>query len=270
MDAIRVIVNGAGGRMGRMIVSTVSRQDDMVVVGAVEASGYARIGEDAGALAGIGDIGVPIAGDLLAVIASGDVIIEFTSPEATLQHLEVAGSHGKAAVVATTGFDAAQESELDRLASLLPCVVAANYSVGVNVLLKAVEITAKTLGDAYDVEIIEAHHNEKKDAPSGTAIRIAEVAAKALDRDLGETAVYGRHGVVGARTPKEIGIHAIRGGDIVGDHTIMFVGQGERVELTHRAQSRETFANGAVRAARWVLHAPLGRHSIEDVLFSRR
>ncbi|MDA1192612.1 MAG: 4-hydroxy-tetrahydrodipicolinate reductase [Candidatus Poribacteria bacterium] len=267
MSVTRVIVDGAGGRMGRMIVAGVSRRENMEVVGAVDATGSPVLGQDAGSLAGIGEIGVPVVDSLEKVIAQGDVVIEFTLPEATLTNLRTVVRHGKRMVIATTGFDENQLKELDALTAQIPSVMAPNYSVGLNALLKAVSIVAETLGDDYDIEIVEAHHNQKVDAPSGTAVRIAEVAAAGVNRNLNEVAVYGREGIVGKRTQKEIGIHAVRGGDIVGDHTIYFVGAGERVELTHRAQSRETFANGAIRAAAWVMTAPKGRHTIEDVLF---
>ena len=267
MSNIRVIVSGAGGRMGRMIVAAVSRQEDMEVTAAVEASTYPYLGEDAGVLAGMGGLGVLVVDSLSEVTSQGDVLIDFTTPDATLANLAAAVEKGMPTVIATTGFDEDQEAELDRLSSQVPCVIAPNYSVGINVLLKAVELAAGVLGDGYDVEIVEAHHNQKKDAPSGTALRLAQVAARALSRDLRQTAIYGRQGIVGARPDREIGIHAVRGGDIVGDHTVLFAGLGERLELTHRAQSRETFASGAVRAARWVVDAPTGRHSFEDILF---
>lgn len=267
MSKIRVVVDGAGGRMGRIIVAGVSRQEDMVVSGAVDAPGTPFIGQDAGTLAGVGAIGVSVVDSLEKVIENGDVVIEFSSPEATLHHLRTVVEHGKRMVIATTGYDASQQAELDRLSAQVACIIAPNYSIGVNVLLKAVELVASVLGDDYDVELTEIHHNQKKDSPSGTALKIAEVAANALNRDLTDVGLYGRHGIVGVRTQKEIGIHAIRGGDVAGDHTLMFFGNGERLELTHRAHSRETFAGGAIRAARWLMTAPVGRHDFQEVLF---
>ncbi len=253
--------------MGRMIISMVAKQDDMEVVAAVESAAYPQLGTDAGVLAGVGALGVSVVDGLADVASSDDVLIDFTTPEATLANLEVAVASQLPVVIATTGFSEAQSAALDRLAAQVPCVIAPNYSVGTNVLFKVVELAAGVLGDAFDVEVIELHHNQKKDAPSGTALRLAEAAAKALGRDVSQTALYGREGIVGERTQQEIGIHAIRGGDAVGDHTVLFAGLGERVELTHRAQSRETFASGALRAARWVVNAPKGRHSFEDILF---
>lgn len=267
MGDIRVVVDGAGGRMGRMITATIAREPGMTLVGAVDAPGTTVIGEDAGSLAGVGDLSVPIVDSLSSVIADADVVIEFTLPEATLTNLRIAVDSGTRMVIATTGFDTEQQAELDELAAHIPCVMASNYSIGVNALVKAVSMMAATLGDAYDIEIIEAHHNQKVDAPSGTAVTLLKTASEGVRRDVDEVAVYGREGIVGARAPKEIGVHAVRGGDIVGDHTVMFVGMGERVELTHRAQSRQTFANGAVRAARWLMTAPAGKHAFTKVLF---
>ncbi|MBM3216376.1 4-hydroxy-tetrahydrodipicolinate reductase [Candidatus Poribacteria bacterium] len=267
MSTIRVTVDGAGGRMGRMIVAGVAREPDMSVVGAVDAPRTPFIGRDAGELAGAGHIGVPVVDSLASVIDGTDVVIEFTSPEATLANLKAVVRHEKRMVIATTGYNDEQAEELDRLSRQVPCVIAPNYSIGVNVMLRAVELVASTLGDDYDVELVEIHHNQKKDSPSGTALKIADVAAEALGRRLSDVAIHGRYGIVGERTVPEIGVHAVRGGDVVGDHTLLFLGNGERLEITHRAHSRETFARGAIRAARWVASAPIGRHGIEDVLF---
>ncbi|GIX07512.1 MAG: 4-hydroxy-tetrahydrodipicolinate reductase [Candidatus Poribacteria bacterium] len=267
MDPIRVIVDGAGGRMGRTVTRVVAEQPDMQLVGAVDAPGMPFLGQDAGLLAGIGALGVPVVDSLGSVIEQGDVVIEFTLPEATLANLRTVVEHRKRMVIATTGYDAAQRQELERLAQQIPCVIAPNYSIGVNVLLRAVALVAAALGSEYDVEITEVHHNQKKDAPSGTALRLAEVVAEALNRDLESDLVYGRQGITGARSRREIGVHALRGGDVVGDHTVFFFGNGERLELTHRAHSRETFARGAVRAARWVMTAPVGMHDFNAVLF---
>ena len=267
MKPIQVVVNGAGGKMGRMIAAGVHQQEDMQVAAGVEAPGSPFIGQDAGELAGVGGLDAPIVEALEEVVERADVLIEFTRPEPTLQHLRIAAERGTPFVVATTGFEEGELREIERLAERMPTVMAPNYSVGVNTLIKAVALVAEALGDAYDIEIIEAHHNEKVDAPSGTAVRLADVAAEAVGRSMREVGVYGRHGIVGARTPKEIGAHAVRGGDIVGDHTVLFAGKGERIELVHRAHSREAFAGGAIRAARWVVSAPRGLHSFNDVLF---
>ena len=264
---ISVIIDGACGRMGKMIAQGVVTQDDMQLVGAIEYSGHPQLGEDVGEVAGVGTIGVPISNNLSETLDKADVVVEFTAPSASIEHLRNVVDAGKTMVLATTGFTEAELAEVRELAQNTPCVMAPNMSVGVNVMLQAIQLVAKALGDDYDVEVIEAHHNQKADSPSGTALRIAEVLAEALDRNLAEVGVYGRHGIVGARPEKEIGIHAIRGGDISGDHTVLYAGAGERIEITHRAHTREAFAKGAIRAARWVVNAPKGLHDISEVLF---
>ena len=264
---ISVIIDGACGRMGKMIAQGVITQDDMQLVGAIEYSGHPQLGEDVGEVAGVGTIGVPISNNLSKILDKADVVVEFTAPSASIEHLRKVVDAGKTMVLATTGFTEAELAEVRELAQNTPCVMAPNMSVGVNVMLQAIQLVAKALGDDYDVEVIEAHHNQKADSPSGTALRIAEVLAEALDRNLAEVGVYGRHGIVGARPEKEIGIHAIRGGDISGDHTVLYAGAGERIEITHRAHTREAFAKGAIRAARWVVNAPKGLHDISEVLF---
>ncbi|MFQ6043329.1 MAG: 4-hydroxy-tetrahydrodipicolinate reductase [Candidatus Poribacteria bacterium] len=264
---IDVIVDGAGGRMGRMIINGISQSEDMQLVGAIEAANHPNLGRDAGEIAGVGRLGVSVTSDLPAIIDKCDVVIEFTSPEATLKHLQNVVDADKAMVIATTGYTDEQMEQLLKLAPKIRCVMSPNYSIGVNLLLKLVQNAAQVLGDDFDIEVIEAHHNMKKDSPSGTALRIAEVIAESLNRNLDEVGVYGRRGMVGERPRQEIGVHAIRGGDIVGDHTVLFAGVGERLEITHRAQSRETFARGALRAARWVVNAPRGLHDIDKVLF---
>lgn len=264
---ISVIIDGACGRMGKMITQGVVTQNDMRLVGAVEYSGHPQIGEEVGEVAGVGTIGVAICDNLSEILDEADVVVEFTSPGASIEHLRNVVDAGKTMVLATTGFTDAELAEVRELAQDIPCVMAPNMSVGVNVMLQAVQLVAKALGDDYDVEVIEAHHNQKADSPSGTALRIAEVLAEALDRNLAEVGVYGRHGMVGARSDREIGIHAIRGGDISGDHTVLYAGAGERIEITHRAHTREAFATGAIRAARWVVNAPKGLHDISEVLF---
>ena len=264
---ISVIIDGACGRMGKMIAQGVVTQSDMKLVGAIEYSGHPQLGQDVAEVAGVGTIGVPISDNLSEVLDEADVVIEFTAPSASIEHLRDVCDAGKTMVLATTGFTGAELAEVHELAEKIPCVMAPNMSVGVNVMLQAVQLVAKALGDDYDVEVIEAHHNQKADSPSGTALRIAEVLAESLDRNLAEVGAYGRHGMVGARPEKEIGIHAIRGGDISGDHTVLYAGAGERIEITHRAHTREAFAKGAIRAARWVVDAPKGLHDIAEVLF---
>ena len=264
---IRVIIDGACGRMGKMITQGVSQQEDMQIVGAIEFSEHLQLGQDVGEVAGIGAIGVPVTSDLPSILDEGDVVIEFTAPSATIEHLQNVVDAGKRMVIATTGYDEEELAQVHALAPQIPCVMAANMSVGINVMLQAIQAVANVLGDDYDVEVIEAHHNQKVDSPSGTALRMAEVLAQALDRNLSEVGVFGRHGIVGARPKKEIGIHAIRGGDLAGDHTVLFVGTGERIEITHRGQNREPLAQGAIRAARWVMSAPKGLHDIAEALF---
>jgi len=265
---INVIIDGACGRMGKMIINGVFQASDMQLVGAIEAPNHPNLGQDAGELAGVGHLGVDVSDDLPHTIEKCDVVIEFTMPAATLEHLQNVVDADKAMVIATTGFTPGEMEKVHELASQIRCVMAPNFSVGVNLLLKVVSDVAQVLGDDYDIEVIEAHHNKKVDSPSGTAKRIAEVIADTLQRDLGKVGTYGREGIVGARTKEEIGIHAIRGGDIVGDHTVLFAGTGERLEITHRAHSRETFAQGALRATRWLVDAPKGLHGVDEVLFA--
>ena len=264
---INVIINGACGRMGRLIIQSVAQQEDMELVGAIEYSEHPQIGSDAGVVAGIGETGVAITGKLGEALESADVVIEFSKPEATVQHLRQVVDADKAMVIATTGYTPDELATINELAAQIRCVMAPNMSLGVNVMIQALELIAKALGDDYNIEVIEAHHNHKADAPSGTALRLAETVATALGRDLAEVGVYGRHGIVGARTQQEIGIHAVRGGDIAGDHTVLFATEGEQLSVVHRAHSPEAFAKGAIRAARWVVDAPKGLHDISEVLF---
>ena len=266
---IGVIINGACGRMGRLIIRGVSEQANMEIAGAIEFTGHPQIGSDAGVVAGIGEIGVAVTDNLEDVLESADVVIEFSKPEATLQHLREVVNADKAMVIATTGFDSDELATVNELASQIRCVMAPNMSLGVNVMIQALELIAKALGDDYDIEVIEAHHNHKADSPSGTALRLAETVAAALERDLDEVGVYGRHGIVGARPKKQIGIHAVRGGDIAGDHTVLFATEGEQLSVVHRAHSPEAFAKGAIRAAKWVIDAPKGLHDVSEVLFQK-
>lgn len=260
------MVAGAGGRMGSRLVSLVCESAVLQLVGAIERTGHPAIGEDAGEVAGCGRVGVVVTADLSALADRAEVLMDFTSPEATLNHLRVMGDRRKAMVIGTTGLTGEQLSELRTGAKLIPCVFSPNMSVGVNVILKVLSDVARTLGEEYDIEVLEAHHRLKKDAPSGTALKIAEVLAKATGKDLAAVAAYGRRGLIGERKRGEIGIQVIRAGDIVGDHTVLFGGMGERIEITHRAQSRDTFALGALRAARWVVKQPPGVYDMQDVL----
>lgn len=263
---IRAIVCGAAGRMGGRIIAMIHEADDFTLAGAVERPGNPRIGQDAGEVAGIGKIGIPLVGDLGTVIGEGQVVIDFTSPQATMTHLAISAQAKVPAVVGTTGFGAVDLNSIQELSSAAPCVLSPNMSIGVNVLLKVLAQVARTLGDAYDVEIIETHHRFKKDAPSGTALKMAQVIAEALGRELDKTGIYGRKGLVGERGKEEIAIHALRAGDVIGDHTVIFGGMGERIEITHRAHTRDNFARGALCAARWIIGRPPGLYDMHDVL----
>ena len=263
----RIGVLGADGRMGRAIVRAIASRDNKSarLGAAVERPGSPALGQDAGVVAGTGAAGV-IIGQGLPEKAAADVWIDFTVPAATLAAAQAAAARGVAMVVGTTGLSAPQKAELAAAAKQIPIVFAANTSVGVTVLLKLISDAARALGPGFDLEIVETHHRAKRDAPSGTALRLAEALAEATGRDLGATARYERHGDIGARSDAEIGIQSLRGGDVVGEHTIYFLGQGERVEITHRATSRDTFAHGAVRAALWVSGQPPGLYDMRDVL----
>ena len=263
---IELVVAGAAGRMGGRIIALARESADFRVVAALERPGHPAVGRDAGELAGAGALGVPVTSDAAPALVRDRVLVEFTAPEPTLEHLRIAAAHGARAVIGTTGLAEAQQEELRTLARRTAVVFSPNMSVGVNLAFRVLALMARALGDDYDVEITEIHHRMKKDAPSGTAARMAEVIAEALGRDLGEVGVYGRHGLVGERGPKEVGIHALRGGDVVGEHTVVFSALGERLELTHRAHSRDTFARGALRAIRFVAGVQPGLYSMHDVL----
>ena len=263
---IRVIVAGAAGRMGQRVGEMVAKHPRLEYAAAFEAPGSPAIGRDAGLLAGGVENGVMIAEGLEAVIDQGEVIIDFTFHRATMEFARLAAQHGRAMVIGTTGLSAEELAELHRLAEKFPCVQAPNMSVCVNVLFKLVKKTAAILGDDYDIEIVEAHHNKKKDAPSGTALKLAEMAAEGVGRDLERVGVMARQGLIGERQAGEIGIQSIRAADIVGEHTVFFAGAGERLELVHRAHSRDHFARGAVTAAAWLVGRPAGVYSMFDVL----
>jgi 4-hydroxy-tetrahydrodipicolinate reductase len=263
---VRIAVAGAAGRMGSRITALSKEYDGLQLAGAFERKGHKDTGKDIGIITGIGDTGVKLADSPEAVIDNIDLLISFTTVEASLEHLRLASSKGKAMVIGTTGFTKDKLKEVAELTKKVPCVMASNMSMGVNILLKVLQDIARVLGDGYDVEIIEAHHRMKKDAPSGTALKMAQVIADALNRNLDDVAVYARKGIIGERKPKEIGIQTIRAGDIVGEHTVMFGGLGERIEVVHKVSSRDTFARGALRAALWVYGKPAGLYDMQDVL----
>jgi 4-hydroxy-tetrahydrodipicolinate reductase len=263
---IRVAVTGAAGRMGSRVIALLQEEESLKLAGAVEREDHAAVGRDAGEKAGLPPLGVPIRGDLSEVISDCEVIIDFTAPAASLCNIELVSAAEKAIVVGTTGFPKADIDRIRTLSARCPCVLSPNMSVGVNILFKVLGEIAPILGTEYDVEIYEAHHRFKKDAPSGTALRMAQIIARALGRDLEDVGVFGRKGVIGERTHEEIGIHTLRAGDIVGEHTVVFGGMGERIELVHRAQSRDNFARGALRAAKFAAHAGNGVWDMLDVL----
>ena len=257
----RIAIAGAAGRMGRTLIQATAQAPDLKLVVALERHGAPAIGNDAGELAGIGRNGIAVSADLAS--AEFDVLIDFTRPEATLANLAVCAKRGKRIVIGTTGFDDAGRGRIESAARELPIVFAPNMSVGVNLCLRLIDLAARVLKDDSDVEIVEAHHRHKVDAPSGTALRMGEVVAKARGRTLKELAVYDR---AGERPPGAIGFATVRAGDIVGDHTVLFAGGGERVEIRHHAESRLTFATGALRAARWLMSQRPGLYDMQDVL----
>ncbi len=263
---INVTVAGAAGRMGKRISALCIGHEEIKLVGAVERKGHEYIGEDLGRVLGLSPIGVTITDNLEDLIDKTDVVVDFTMPQSTLHNLRIVSDASKAAVVGTTGFTKEERAQIMAFTERFPCVMAPNMSVGVNLLLKVLADVAKVLGDDYDVEIMEAHHRLKKDAPSGTALRMAEVIAGALGRNLDEVAVYSRKGLIGERSKKEIGIQCLRAADIVGEHMVMFATEGERIEIIHRASSRDTFAKGAIRAVLWVYGRPPGLYDMMDVL----
>ena len=263
---VPVIIAGAAGRMGRMLVTLAAGDPGLRLAGGLEAPGHRDLGSDIGRLAGIADAGVALTSELPAGRLDGTVLIEFTAPDPSLEHLRRAAEQGFAVVLGTTGFSAAQQQEIDALGGKVACVQAPNMSLGVTVLIGLVEEAARRLGAGFDIEVSEAHHRRKKDSPSGTALALARAAVAGRDGRFEDWAVYGREGLVGERPTEQIGVLALRGGDVVGDHTVHFYGIGERVELSHRAQSRDSFAAGALRAAAWVSGRAPGLYSMRDVL----
>lgn len=260
-----VAITGAAGRMGKALIEAASQADEISVSAAIERPGSSVIGVDAGELAGIEKLDVEVVDDIIHA-PDFDVLIDFTRPEVTLNNLKVCRQRGCAIVIGTTGMDDSQKAQIAKAAEEIGVVFAPNMSVGVNLCLKLLDMAARVLGDDVDIEVIEAHHRHKVDAPSGTALRMGEVVAEALGRDLKDCAVYGREGNTGERDRKTIGFETIRAGDIVGEHTVMFAGQGERVEITHKASSRMTFAGGAIRAAEWIAGKGPGLFDMQDVL----
>ena len=263
---INVGVIGAGGRMGRMLIEAVQDNPQTILTAAIERQGSSLVGADAGEVAAVGHLNVQIVDDLQSVINDIDVLIDFSLPDATEQNMQVCAANNVAMIIGTTGFNAQQEQVLAKASEQVAIVYAGNYSTGVNLSLKLLGMAAKAFGTDADVEVIEAHHKHKIDAPSGTAYMMAEAVAQARGQNLKDVAVYGREGQTGAREAGSIGIHAIRGGEIIGDHTVMFIADGEVVEITHRARARMTFAAGAVRAATWIVQQSAGQYSMQDVL----
>ena len=263
---IAVAVAGAGGRMGRMLVSGVTAAEDLTLGAAFEGPDSEYLDADAGELAGVGAAGVSISAEPAGRTDDFDVLVDFSVATATLEKLSVCRGNGKAMVIGTTGFEPGGLEAITSAAEGIPIVMAPNMSVGVNVTFKLIESAARALGDEVDVEVFEAHHRHKIDAPSGTAVRIGAILAETLGRDLSTDAVYGREGITGARDDRTIGFHSLRGGDIVGEHTVTFAGTGERIEITHRAGSRENFAAGALRAVRFVVGREPGLYGMDDVL----
>lgn len=263
---LNIAVTGAAGRMGRALITACDHHSDTRLAAAVERPGNTLIGSDAGDLAGLGPLNVSVTDSVNDVVDAFDTLIDFTTPASTLQNLESCLQHRKNIIIGTTGIDDDGKKAIHAAAESIGIVFAPNMSVGVNLCFKLLDTAARILGDGFDIEVIEAHHRHKVDAPSGTALRMGEVVANALGRELADCAVYGREGVTGARDPNTIGFDTIRGGDIVGDHTVLFAGEGERVEITHKASSRMTFANGAIRAAIWLQQQPTGLYDMQDVL----
>jgi 4-hydroxy-tetrahydrodipicolinate reductase len=265
MSSLKIAVAGANGRMGRMLVEAIGAAPDATLVGALGVAGAPEIGTDAGAFSGQ-LAGVAIQSDLSLGLADADYLIDFTRPEGTLKHLAYCAEHGIKVIIGTTGFDEEGKTAIEAAAEKTAIMFAPNMSVGVNVTLKLLEMAAKSMSEGFDIEIVEAHHRHKVDAPSGTALKMGEVIADALGRDLKQCAVYGREGVTGERDPSTIGFATIRGGDIVGDHTVLFAGTGERIEISHKSSSRVTYAHGALRAARFLADKTRGLYDMQDVL----
>ncbi len=263
---IRIAITGAAGRMGRSLMEACCATEGMDVTVAIVKPGSSLVGAIAGELIGESDLKTRITDDITQSIEKFDLLIDFTSPESTLKNLEICRKNAKKIVIGTTGMNDQEKKQIDSAGNEIAICFAPNMSVGVNLCFKLLEIAAKVMGDESDIEVIEAHHRHKKDAPSGTALKMGEVVAKALGRDLKTCAVYGREGITGERDSNTIGFETIRAGDIVGDHTVLFAAMGERVEITHKASSRMTFSKGSMRAAKWLMDKPKGLFDMQDVL----
>jgi 4-hydroxy-tetrahydrodipicolinate reductase len=265
---IKAIVTGAAGRMGSRIINVLSSSEGIQLSGAIERKGHPLVGQDSCGPAGIpaGAAMTVISDDLAASLKTGEVLIDFTFPETSLEHIKTCAELGKPVVIGSTGFSKEQLDVVKQHVQKIPCVLSPNMSIGVNLCFKVLAEIARTIGEDYDMEIVESHHRMKKDAPSGTAVKMGQVMAAAVNRNLDEVGVYARKGMIGERTKKEIGIQTVRAGDIVGEHTVLFAGKGERIEITHRAHSRDTFAAGAVRAAKWIVGKKPGLYDMQDVL----
>jgi 4-hydroxy-tetrahydrodipicolinate reductase len=263
---VRVAVTGAAGRMGKMLIEAIEANHDVVLTAAIEHPASSLIGADAGELAGVGKKGVLIVDHASKVVDDFDVMIDFTAPVATVANAEFCAAHGKRLIIGTTGCTEEQKASIASASDDTAIMMVSNYSTGVNVCFKLIKEAAAILGNDYDIEIVEAHHRHKVDSPSGTALSMGEAAAAGVDRNLKDVAIYGREGVIGARERETIGFATVRGGDVVGDHTVMFLADGERVEITHKASSRMAFARGAVRAAAWIGQQQRGMFDMQDVL----
>ena len=261
-----IAIVGAGGRMGRALISAVTESTDMKLSTATARAGSSLLGVDAGELAGVGKLDVTVVSSDELAHQQFDVLIDFSQPELSLENLRVCAEMNAAVVLGTTGFNQQQREQINHFAQRIPIVFSANMSVGVNVAHKLLAMAAQAMADDYDIEILEAHHRFKKDAPSGTALAMGEVIAETIGRDLNDVAIYGREGFTGERDSETIGFATVRGGDVVGDHTVMFLGDGDRLEITHKASSRNTFAKGAIKAARWLQGQPNGLYSMSNVL----
>ncbi|MFQ5455901.1 MAG: 4-hydroxy-tetrahydrodipicolinate reductase [Nitrospirota bacterium] len=263
---INAIVTGASGRMGKRIINLIHDKEGISLIGAVERKESPAIGRDAGEIAGLGNTGISIGENIEDIIKRADVVIDFTTPSAAMSALKIASANKKAMVIGTTGFTQDELNEIDIFTKDIPLVFSPNMSIGVNIVFKTIGEIAKILGGEYDMEIIEAHHRNKKDSPSGTAMKMGEILAQSTNRDLEKVGKYSRHGITGERKRDEIGIQSIRAGDIVGEHTVIYCGNGERIEITHKAHSRDNFALGAIRAAEWIVSKRPGLYDMLDVL----
>jgi 4-hydroxy-tetrahydrodipicolinate reductase len=263
---IKVAIAGIAGRMGRSIASLLSGEEDIKIVGATERQGHTVVGKDIGVVLGSGELNVFVSDRIEEAASSADVIVDFTTPASTLTNARYASRSGKAMVIGTTGFSDEEIKEIEELAKNFACVISPNMSVGVNVMFDIVGRVARLLGEDFDVEILEIHHRHKVDSPSGTALKLGQVLAEALGREFRDVVRLQRSGNIGRRGKEEIGIQSIRGGDVIGEHTVLFLGSGERIEITHKASSRENFSRGAIRALRWVVGKPPGIYSMKDVL----